>query len=213
MKREVLNNKIGSPYTFDYPKLTADNEKQLLATLFEQLLVFDKVTISTNRLNFALVFLIKKLGINTVEKLIDYGYVDIMIWTPMIFTGSGRRLDNGTIDESVIYDQPPIAAGMLSNEDTDPEVNIERALKNFHFHRDRKRIFTRKASKNYIIPNGMEFSSDSAKLIIDAYKNDNLRTLGLPFKKEPNQLNHKERTHLLGLGHKILETALLSVSS
>ena len=209
MKREILNNSLGAPYVFDYPKLTADQENQILATLFEQLLIFDKVTLSTNRLNFALAFLISKLGINTVEKLIDYGYIDIMIWTPMIFTGGGRRLDDGTMDESVIYGQPPIAAGTLSNDDLDPELNISRALNNFGLHRDRKRIFTRKAVKNYVIPNGMEFSSDSAKFIIEAYKSDNLRSLGLPFEKEPNQLDKNERGKLLSLGHKVLETALL----
>ena len=210
MKREILNSNLGAPYAFDYPKLTPDQENQILATLFEQLLIFDKVTLSTNRLNFALAFLIGKLGINIVERLIELGYIDIMIWTPVIFTGGGLRLDDGTMDESVIYGQPPIAAGTLSSDDLNPEVNILRALDNLPLHRDRKRIFTRKALNNYIIPNGMEFSSDSAKFIIEAYKSDNLRTLGLPFEKEPDQLNKGERRRLLHLGHKVLETALLS---
>lgn len=210
MKREVLNNSLGAPYIFDYPKLTVQQEQEILSTLFEQLLIFDKVTLSTNRLNFALAFLISKLGINTVEKLIDYGYIDIMIWTPVIFTGGGVRRDDGTMDESVIYRQPPLSAGTLSNDDLDPELNIARALSNFPLHRERKRIFTRKALRNYVIPNGMEFSSDSAKFIIDAYKNDNLKTLGLPYLKEPNELNKDERGKLLSLGHKILETSVLS---
>lgn len=210
MKREVLNNSLGAPYAFGYPQLTAEQERQILATLFEQLLIFDKVTLSTNRLNFALAFLIGKLGINIVERLIDHGYIDIMLWTPMIFTSGGRRLEDGTMDESVIYGKPPITAGTLSIDDLDPELNISRALNNFPLHRDRKRIFTRRAVKNYVIPNGMEFSSDSAKFIIEAYKGDNLRTLGLPFEKDPTQLNKDERAKLLSLGHKVLETALLS---
>jgi hypothetical protein len=210
MKREILNNNLGAPYVFGYPKLSLEQENQILATLFEQLLIFDKVTLSTNRLNFALAFLINKLGINTVEKLIDHRLIDIMIWTPMIFTGGGRKRNDGTLDESVIYGQPPITAGTLSNEDLDPELNISRALNNFGLHRDRKRIFTQKAVKNYVIPNGMEFSSDSAKFIIEAYKSDSLRSLGLPFEKEPNQLTRDERGKLLSLGHKVLETALLS---
>ena len=56
----------------------------------------------------------------------------------------------------------------------------------------------------------MEFSKDSAKLVIDAYQNNTLATLGLPFDKEPNQLDLKQRQMLLNLGQNVLETAILS---
>jgi len=210
MKSEVFNNTIGSPYSFDYPKLTKDQENQLLAGLFEQLMIFDSVTISTNRVNFALAFLINKLGINTVERLIDSGYIKFMIWTPVMFTGTGRTLEDGTFDESVIYGQPPIAAGTLSKDDLDPEKNIHNALIHFGLHRDRKRIFTRLALNSYLIPDGLEFSSGSSKLVIDAYQNNSLQNLGLPFEKDPDQLNLEQRKILLGLGHKAIETAILS---
>jgi len=210
VKSEVFNNSIGSPYSFDYPKLTKEQDRQIVAGLFEQLLIFDKITISTNRLNFALLFLIDRLGINTIERLLDSGYLKLMIWSPVIVTGTGRRQEDGSIDESVIYEQPPIAAGSLSNEDLDPEKNIHIALNHFGLHRDRKRIFTKRAIKNYVVPNGMEFSTDSAKLVIDAYQNNSLKELGLPYEREPNQLHLKERQLLLELGHKVLETALLS---
>jgi hypothetical protein len=207
---EVFNNSIGSPYSFDYPKLTKEQDNQIIAGLFEQLLIFDKITVSTNRLNFALLFLIDRLGINTVERLLDSGYLKFMIWSPIIVTGSGRQQENGIIDESVIYGQPPITAGSLSESDLDPEKNIHLALNHFGLHKDRKRIFTKRAIKNYVVPNGMVFSTDSAKLVIDAYQNNSLKELGLPFEREPNQLYLKERQLLLGLGHKVIETALLS---
>jgi hypothetical protein len=210
VKSEVFNNTIGSPYSFDYPRLTQEQSNQIIAGLFEQLLIFDKITISTNRLNFALLFLIDRLGINTVEKLLDSGYLRIMIWSPIIVTGSGRQQEDGSIDESVIYEQPPIAAGSLTESDLDPEKNIHLALNHFGLHKDRKRIFTKLAIKNYVVPNGMVFSSDSAKLVIDAYQNNSLNDLGLPYDKEPNQLNLEERQLLLSLGHKVIETALLS---
>lgn len=207
---EVFNNSIGSPYAFIYPQQTKQQDIEILAGLFEQLLIFDKVTVSTNRLNFGLFFLINQLGINTVEQLIDNGYIKFMIWTPVIVTGSGRQREDGTLDESVIYGQPPIAAGSLLGDDKDPEKNIRAALSHFDLPQDRKRIFTRKALKSYVVPNGMAFSADSSKLIIDAYKNNNLQTLGLPYEREPDQLHLNERTQLLGLGHKVLETAILS---
>jgi hypothetical protein len=211
VKSEVFNNSIGSPYAFDFPRLTPEQERQIIAGLFEQLLIFDKVTISTNRLNFGVAFLVSRLGINTVERLIDSGYIKFMIWTPVIVTGSGRQREDKTIDESVIYGQPPIVAGSLSDDDKDPEKNIHNALSLFHdLHKDRKRIFTKKALKSYIVPNGMEFAGDSSKFILDAYKNNSLETLGLPYQREPDQLHLQERKLLLDLGHKVLETALLA---
>lgn len=211
MKSEVFNNSIGSPYAFNYPQLTAEQDREIIAGLFEQLLIFDKITISTNRLNFAVLFLISRLGINTVERLLDSGYIKLMIWTPVIVTSSGRQREDKTIDESVIYGQPPIVAGSLSDDDKDPEKNIHTALSLFRdLHKDRKRIFTKKALKNYVVPNGMEFAGDSSKFIIDAYKNNSLEGLGLPYEREPDQLHLQERKLLLDLGHKVLETALLS---
>jgi hypothetical protein len=208
MSNIVFNNKIGDPYDFGYTQLTPEQEQNIVAGLFEQLLIFDKVTISTNRLNFALSFLISKLGINIVERLLELGYIKIMPWTPVILSGGGQQQNNGTIDRTTIYGQPPIVAGSLG--EIDPEENINTAITHFNLHRDRRRTFTRIAAKNYIIPNGMEFSTDSAKFVIDAYKKNNLSGLNLPYEKEPNQLELEQRQQLLGLGNKVLETAILS---
>jgi len=210
MNNIVFNSTLGNSSVFGNPKLTKEQEQNIIAGLFEQLLIFDKVTISTNATNFALAFLISRLGINTVERLLEYGYIKVLLWTPVIITGSGHQLEDGTIDESVIYGQPPIVAGTIGDKDIDPEENIHRAINLFNLHRDRRRIFTRTASKHYIVPNGMEFSSDSAKFVIDAYENDNLTGLGLPFEKETNQLDLEQRRKLLGLGNRVLETAILS---
>jgi len=210
MNSQVFNAQIGSPYGFDYPNLTKNQELEIIAGLFEQLLLFDKIVVSTNRLNFALFFLIKNLGINTVERLFESEYIKILIWTPFIFTSGGMHKDDGTIDESAMYGQPPITGGHLSGEDLDPENNIQKALSHFQIIRERKRIFTKIAANNYIVPDGSEFTSGASKLIIDSYKNNSLSTLGLPFEREPNQLHKSERMILLDLGHKVVETAMLS---
>lgn len=210
MKREVLNNIIDSPYSFTYPNLSEEQENNILAQLFEQLLIFDKVIISTNRLNFSLFFLIKKLGLNNVERLFDSGYIKLLLWSPLIITGTGSQREDGTTDETTILGQPPIVGASLSSGDIDPEKNIHNALIHFNLHRDRKRILTRRIEKNYIIPNGLEYSTDSAKFIIDSYEKNNLEELGLPFQKDSDQLNLDERKVLLNLGSKVLETALLS---
>lgn len=206
----VLNNTIGSPYDFEYPNLNASQEKFILAQLFEQILLFDKVTITSGRLNFPLFFLIKHIGINKVEELIDKNIIDFLIWAPLLFTGKGRDREDGTRDISVIYGQAPIVAGSISDEDLDPEKHIDKALSFFNIHRDRKRIFKRTAIDKYTIPDGLKSSSDSANLIINAYTSNNLVELGLPYEKEPGQLDMEQRDLLMDLGYKVLETSLLS---
>lgn len=211
MKNSVLNDSLGSPHVFGYPRLSADEERLLLANLFEQLLLFDKISLTASRVNFTLTFLIYKLGINNVERLIDSGYIEFILWSPIIVTGTGRQREDKTIDESVIYGQSPIVAGSLSEEDLDPERNIKMALRHFPgIHSDRKRIFTRKALKHYSVPDGMLLATDSAKLVIDAYKNNNLHSIGLPFVKEPDQLDLSERGKLLDLSNKVTQTAVLA---
>lgn len=210
MRHEVFNNTIGSPVDFGYSSLTTEEELDIISGLFEQLLIFDRIVITTNRVNFALAFLIKNLGINTVEKLFEYGYLKIMIWSPVLVTGRGRELEDGSMDLSVIYGQSPVSAGVLSPDDLDPEKSIHKALSHFQLHRERKRIFSRKVAQHYLIPEGMQFSTESAKLVLAAYTNNNLTLLGLPYEKQPDQLDLAQRDLLLDLGQKVLETAVLS---
>ncbi len=210
MKSEVFNSSIGSPHYFEYPRLTPDQDQKILASLFEQLLLFDKISISTGRLNFALVFLISRLGLPIVERLLESGYIRFMIYSPMIFTSTGRQNEKDEIDQSVIYGQPPIAAGSLSEEDLDPERNIHYALSNFNLDKKYARTLTKKALKNYVVPDGMKIATNSEKLILDAYTNNNLASLGLPNTKDPTQLDLNERQLLLELGHKVIETSILA---
>ena len=105
MKREVFNNNIGNHFApFSVPHYSIEKEKEIVAELFEQLLLFDKITICTNGKNFSLFFLIKMLGLNTVEKLFESGYIRLLIWTPTILT------IDGSIDESKIKGKQPIEA-------------------------------------------------------------------------------------------------------
>ncbi len=210
MKSQVFNTELSSGYISHYPKLNSFQKRNLVAGLFEQLMLFDKAVIRTNISNHGLTFLIEVLGIDIVEKLLDKGYIDILVWTPVIVTSSGRRLDDGSIDESVIYTQPPIVAGSMSDEDKDPDNNIMKALNAFGIPRERCRNFLKKARKRYVVPDGMEFSTGSSELVISAYENNDLASLGLSYSKPPMELNVDERHQLLGLSSKVLETAVLS---
>lgn len=210
LKSEVFNNSFDAYNHFSFPTLSEEQERQYIAQLFEQLMLFDEVTISTNRLNSSLFYLIKNIGINSVERLLENKSIKFMLWSSFIVTSGGHRKDDGSIDDSIIYGRPPIVGASLSDEDLDPEKNIQSALSHFNFHRDRKRIFTKIASNHYIIPSDLDFAEDSAEIVIESYKSNNLSTFGLQFEKEPDQLDSKQRFKLLTLGNKLIETTILS---
>ena len=188
MISDVFNNKIGSPYDMVYPRLTRTEEQLILADLFEQLLIFDKITIVTGRLNFPLIFLINHLGINSVERLFRSGYLRMFLWAPMIFHLSGTKKEDGSIDESTIYGRPPIMAGQLSDSDLDPEKNIKQVFRHFpQFDKERIKNFTKIVLSSYEVPKGLPYSSESVKLVIEAYESNTLKELGLPYEKESDQ--------------------------
>jgi hypothetical protein len=192
------------------PRYTQAEENEILASLFEQLLLFDRIVLSTDESNFTLTFLINKVGLETVERLIRSGYILFHIKSALVIYGTGRQMENGSIDESVIYNQPPIVGGSLSGDDIDPSINIYRSLIRFGLSkRERNRLIDIITPK-YIHNDGFELGKNSAEVVIGAYINNNLDQLGLPFEKDPNDLNLAERKLLQDLGHNVLDSTFLA---
>ena len=206
----VFNANIGEPYDFFSDQISSTNTEIILAELFEQYLIFDCVTVAVGRDNRQLEFLIRNLGLSAVDQLISDGNLKFCLWTPLLITTTGRTMPNGKIDKNAIYGVPPFSAGGWADEDLDHEKNIRKALDRFQIIEPRKKQFLRKASNAYLLPDGMEFSKNAAEIVYSAYENNTLSNLGMPYIKEPTQLNPYERKKLVDLGHKVLETAILS---
>jgi len=85
-KTTVFNDRLeffGQRYlTNKYPipnnaKYSEENQKRiLLAELFEQFLLFDRIAIKTSKNNLPLYFLIKELGIHKVVELLERNVLD-----------------------------------------------------------------------------------------------------------------------------------------
>jgi hypothetical protein len=189
----VFNSNIGSPYDFFSDNISPYQAQQILAELFEQYLIFDCITVAIGRDNLQLEFLIKNLGLSAVDKLVSDKSLKFCLWTPQIVSTTGRDLGRGKIDENTIYGQPPFIAGTWSDEDLDPERSIKKALDRFDIYDLRKKQFLRKASEAYIVPDGMEFSKNATSIVYSAYESNALADLGMPYLKEPTQLNLEER--------------------
>jgi len=211
LKNILFNNSITkNSFLGITTKLTAEQEAEILAGFFEQLLIFEKIVLSTDKNNQTLIFLISKLGLETVERLIRSGYILFSIKSAIIVTGTGRQREDGTIDESVIYSQPPIVGGSLNGDDIDPSANIHRALVRFGINKKERNKLIKLITPKYIINDGLELGSNAAKVVTDAYVNNNLENLGLPFNKDPFDLNLEERQILMNLGHTVLDTSILA---
>ncbi len=198
-----------APIPEGFEKSSEIQKEKILALLFEQFLLFDKIAIKIDHQNLELYFLIKELGINKVEELLDNRVLIPVLWTPLIVTGLGMRRDDGTTDESSIIGQPPIIAGALSGDVANPEYIIDKVLSYFNLHKDRKRIFKRKVVGKIILPDN-KIANKSAEIVIDAYIKGKLVNLGLEPIKEPTKLNREERDKLFQLGNHVLETTVLA---
>ncbi len=209
-KNQVINTKLGSPYAFGPQKIKGEDSRRILSELFEQLLIFDQVVISSDRLNFQLFFLAKQLGINLLEEFIEKRYFKFMIWTPLLMIHKGTQLEDGSIDESTMDETPPLIAGSLIESDIDPEKHANEALKHLGLYSKKRKDLTKKIVKNYIVPQGLEFSKDAVRIVTEGYKNNYFAELNLPNEIEPNKLNLQQRELLLSLGHQLLETVVLA---
>ncbi|PIQ22685.1 MAG: hypothetical protein COW65_01775 [Cytophagales bacterium CG18_big_fil_WC_8_21_14_2_50_42_9] len=211
MKNILYNNSItNSSIIGQYPSFTKEQEQSILATFFEQLLLFDFAVISTDKDNYSLTFLISKLGFDTVERLIQSGYIKFSIKSALIVSGTGNKKLDGTMDESAIYSQPPIIGGVLGEEELDPEKNVFRAVSRFDIDRRTRNRLIKQISSCYIATDDMKIGVETTDFIINSYKQNHLETLGLPYLKEPFELNLQEREKLLELGHSILEMGIIS---
>ncbi|HOZ68689.1 MAG TPA: hypothetical protein PK328_04980 [Chitinophagaceae bacterium] len=207
----LYNNSICNSSFLGYqPNFTKEEEQDILATFFEQLLLFDCIVISTDKDNFSLTFLISKLGLDTVERLVRSGYIKFSIKSALIVTRTGHQREDGSIDESVIYSQPPIIGGVLGDEELDPERNVFRSLVRFDIDKKRRNKLISKIAPAYISTDNMKLGVDTTDFILESYEKNHLEKLGLPFTKDPNDLNIEERGKLLDLANSILEAGIIS---
>lgn len=181
--------------------------RKVLALLFEQFMLFDKVAVKIDQQNVGLYFLFAELGIDKVQELIERGVVIPVLWTPGIYMITGTDVGQGNIDQSTIIGRPPLVSGYLS--ELDPEKNIDTLLNYFQLTAGRKKGFKKAVAKKYVLPNN-SLSGQSVEIVMDAYLKNRFAPMGLPIEKEPEQLDLKERELLFKLGHQVLETSVLA---
>ncbi len=175
--------------------------KQLQAKIFEDLLLFDKITFKVYGENAPLAILINELSIRGLEELIEQDSLRFALWTPMV-----------AYMKTNIKGVFPLVSGRLnSNVHTDPEYSIETGLKllSNKLNIKQQRIIKRKTRDLYIIPKE-DIEKDTTQFSISAYNSNKFKQFGLD--KESSDLyalNEKEKKLLNKCAEDLLEYKFL----
>jgi hypothetical protein len=199
---EKYISKIAKPKHAAQPDM--EGEKHLLrAQLFEQFMLFDCVSVYVDRTGASIAALIEIIGVPRFRELLLHNSLSFMIAAPQLFTVTGPVHPDRS-------KRVPIVLGSYTKEDTDFEQNIWRGLSYFpYLNYSTKKEIVKKAVKCYILPNEKVYSG-SDRLMVDAYEKNYLADLGLPFHKDPLDLDKEDRLRLLDLASDVLETIILA---
>lgn len=171
--------------------------KKIEAEIFENLLIFDKVTFKVFGENLPLVVLLKHFGQKRLEELVEQQAIGFTLWTPAIFT----MVNN-------IKGVDPVGAAVHnSSVHADPEQSLESAfqwMKEPPKRRER-RALVRKLRDVYKLPE-KSLPTDAAAFIKSGFLGGKLKPYGLdPKDKKYDSLSEIEKKKLASCGEDLLE--------
>jgi hypothetical protein len=185
-----------TPSALDISRFSANHEK-VFATVFENLLLFDKVSFKVFGENIPLVMLLNKLGERGLDQLIEQDAVNFILWTPMIVSL-----------EKNIDGLDPIFAGIHNSEaHCDPEKSIELGLNWMQqkLDRSKRRALVRKLRDKYHLPN-KNLPNEAVQLTNSAYLSGKLDGYGFNSKNHDiRKLPDSERRRLTTCATDLLE--------
>jgi hypothetical protein len=184
--------------------------KNVYAELFEQLLLFDKVSISLGPMdNTAIAAL--AIGFNNIKELeraLDLEAIEILMPQTLTVVNSGP-FGRGEKDPSLLWGQPPIVAGRMLQKDLgDPESAVLDGLKFVRKFNDSEKRRLSKKIANSLKLGPVNNDAQAIDMVLDAYNNNLLRTVGMPYEGHPYSLNLDSRLRLQGFVAE-LDNALL----
>jgi len=171
------------------------NYNNIKAQIFEDLLLYDKITFKVYGENIPLAFLINELSMKGIEKLIEKDDIQFVLWTPTIM----HMVSN-------IKGVIPLCSGRLNSPvHCEPEQSIESGL-NFltNLSQKNKKIIKRKLRDKYIIPKeGIE--KETQEFTLSAFKSNKFSHYGLTNEEDLTQLNKEQKKTLNKCASDLLE--------
>lgn len=171
-------------------------EKKVLSSIFEQMLLFESVSFKVHGENIPLIVLLNKFGVSGFESLLEQGAIKFVLWNQMI---------THMVDDIPGVD--PLQYGTYSSKaHSDPEESIQLSfawMKNPP-KRSTKRRLIRKVRDHYSLPSN-DISKKAVTLVRSAYDSGKLRTYGLsPKNSDYSKLNLANRKLLCGCADELL---------
>jgi hypothetical protein len=160
----VTNNSVASADVAQFPiRLAAEN-----ASLFEQFMLFDKMSFKVYGENILVSYLIAQLGQNVFESLVEQGAIGFTLWTPVL--------------TYLTQDIPGVMAlqsgTQSSSAHSDPEASLELGLKwmQRQLPRKERRQLVRKLLTLYRVtpPN---LAADAVSITASAFRSGKLKAL------------------------------------
>lgn len=170
---------------------------QLKADLFEHLLLFEKVTIKVYGENIPLVLLLRLFGQRELERLLEQGCIEFLLWTPVVV--------------HMVTDVPgvdAIAAGAANDPvHSDPEQSFEAGLKALQggLSKREHKILKRKVLPLYRVTPAT-LSHEATAVTKSAFQSGKLKPLGFdPDVKSISNLQLADRALLGKCATQLLE--------
>ena len=175
--------------------------RSVYAELFEQILLFNRVSISLGPMdNTAVAALAMAFGsIKELERALDLETIEIIMPQTLTIVNSGP-FGRGEKDPSILWGQPAILAGKMFQKDLgDPEKALLDGLVFANgFSNNQKKNFAKKAAQRVRL-GPIDNDTQAIKMIMEAYDADLLRTVGMPFSKPSHMLDFNSRLRLQSL--------------
>jgi len=174
------------------------------ATLFEQLMLFDKISFKVYGENILVPVLIRMLGIKGFEALIEQKAIGFTLWN-----------SNVTHLVSDVPGVDPLQSMVLNSPaHADPEASITQGLKWMKPRPslDLRRRLTRKILPLYQIPSS-DLPKDAVTIVHSAYRSGKLKLMGVDTGQDIRNLSLSARSDLCKCATELMEYSYLLSSS
>ena len=174
------------------------NEQE--AALFEQLMLFDKISFKVYGENILIPVLIRMLGLKGFEELIEQKAIGFTLWASSV-THLVTDVAGVYPLQFIVHNSPPHA---------DPEASI---MQGFKWMKERpslelRRRLTRKIVPLYKIPSS-DLSKDAVEIVHSAYRSGKLKLMGLDTEQDLGHLPLGARSELCKYAAELMEYSYL----
>jgi hypothetical protein len=166
----------------------------MYAELFEQLLLFDKVSVSLNPMSGkAIGALLERFKLNDLIRALALEAIELVLPSVMSVSNSGPE-GRGRHDPSLLTYQPPVMfANITGAGSIDAERIIRDGLRYTSKFTEREKEHVIRELSPYITRGPLTDGDEAYDLVMDAYNSNSLATIGLPFTVDAFEFDYDRR--------------------